>query len=71
MSLKQEKTENKNEIKLTFTVESKKFEDAIIKVYNENAKYFNIPGFRKEKHLLKLLKDIMVQKCSMKMHLMN
>ena len=49
MSLKQEKTENKNEIKLTFTVEPEKFEQAIMDVFKQNAKYFNIPGFRKGK----------------------
>ena len=49
MSLKQEKTENKNELKLTFTVESKKFDDAIQSVFKKSAKYFNIPGFRKGK----------------------
>ena len=49
MSIKQEKTENKNEVKLTFTVDAKDFEDAIMKVFKYNAKYFNIPGFRKGK----------------------
>jgi trigger factor len=49
MSVKLEKTENKNEIKLNFTVEAKVFEDAMKKVFNHNAKYFSIPGFRKGK----------------------
>ena len=49
MSIKQEKTENKNEIKITFTVESSKFDDAIMDVFKKSAKYFNIPGFRKGK----------------------
>ncbi len=49
MSVKQEKTENKNEVKLTFTVEAEKFEEAIKNVYKKSAKYFNIPGFRKGK----------------------
>lgn len=49
MSVKVEKTENKNEIKLEFTVEAAKFEAAIKSVFNKNAKYFNIPGFRKGK----------------------
>ena len=49
MSVKLEKTENKNEAKLNFTVESKIFEEAIKKVFNKNAKYFSIPGFRKGK----------------------
>jgi len=49
MSLKQEKTENKNELKLTFTVEAEKFDEAIMDVYKKSAKYFNIPGFRKGK----------------------
>ena len=55
MSLKQEKTENKNEIKLTFTVEPEKFEQAIMDVFKQNAKYFNIPGFRKGKAPFKMV----------------
>ena len=47
MSLKVDKTENKNELKLTFTVEAEKFDNAIKVVYEKNKKYFNIPGFRK------------------------
>ena len=49
MSIKIEKTENNNELKLEFTIEAKKFDEAIIKVFNKSAKYFNIPGFRKGK----------------------
>ena len=49
MSFKLEKTENANEVKLEITVEAEKFENAIKKVYFKNAKYFNIPGFRKGK----------------------
>jgi trigger factor len=49
MSVKVEKTENKNELKLEFTVESKVFDEAIKTVFTKNAKYFNIPGFRKGK----------------------
>lgn len=49
MSLKQESTENKNEVKLTITVDKKEFEDAIISVFNKSKGYFNIPGFRKGK----------------------
>lgn len=49
MSVKVEKTGNKNELKLEFTVESKIFDEGMKKVFNKNAKYFNIPGFRKGK----------------------
>jgi len=49
MSIKVENTENKNEVKLEFTIEAAKFDEAIKKVYLKNAKYFNIPGFRKGK----------------------
>ena len=49
MSIKIEKTKNTNELKLEFTIEAKLFEDAMKKVYNKNAKYFSIPGFRKGK----------------------
>ena len=49
MSIKIEKTENNNELKLEFTIESKKFDEGMKKVYAKSAKYFNIPGFRKGK----------------------
>ena len=49
MSLKIEKTEQKNELKLEFSIEAEKFDNAIKTVYTKNAKYFNIPGFRKGK----------------------
>lgn len=55
MSMKQENTENKNEVKLTFTVEKEKFEEAIQEIYKESAKYFNIPGFRKGKAPYKIV----------------
>ncbi len=49
MSIKIEKTENANELKLSFEVEAEKFDEAIKKVYEKSAKYFNIPGFRRGK----------------------
>ena len=49
MNCKVEKTENANEVKLEITIEAEKFENAMKKVYFQNAKYFNIPGFRKGK----------------------
>ena len=49
MNVKVEKTENNNEVKLEITVEAEKFDNAIKTVFNKNAKYFNIPGFRKGK----------------------
>ena len=49
MSVKVEKTENTNEVKLSFEIEAEKFDDAMKKVYAKTAKYFNIPGFRKGK----------------------
>ena len=49
MNCKVEKTENANEVKLEITVEAEEFENAMKKVYFQNAKYFNIPGFRKGK----------------------
>ncbi|MCI8309578.1 MAG: trigger factor [Clostridia bacterium] len=49
MSVKIEKTENNNEVKLNFTVEAKEFEKSMNKVFKQNAKYFSIPGFRKGK----------------------
>ena len=49
MNCKVEKTENANEVKLEITVDAEKFENAMKKVYFQNAKYINIPGFRKGK----------------------
>ena len=49
MSIKIEKTENANELKLEITIEASKFDEGIKKVYAKSAKYFNIPGFRKGK----------------------
>ena len=49
MSIKVGKTENKNEVKLEFVIEAEKFEQGMKKVYQKNAKYFNMPGFRKGK----------------------
>ena len=49
MNSKVEKTENANEVKLEITIEAEKFDNAMKKVYFQNAKYFNIPGFRKGK----------------------
>ena len=57
MSIKVEKTDNKNELKVEFTVEAEKFENAIKKVYAQTAKYFNIPGFRKGKAPLKIVEN--------------
>ena len=49
MDVKVDKTENNNEVKLEFVIEAEKFEQGMKKVYQKNAKYFNIPGFRKGK----------------------
>ena len=49
MQVKVEKSDKNNEMKLEFTVEAKKFTDAMQKIFNHNAKYFSIPGFRKGK----------------------
>ena len=38
MSLKQEKTENKNELKLNFTIEAAKFDEAIMNVFQNSRK---------------------------------
>ena len=55
MDVKVEKTDNKNEVKISFTVEAEKFEEAMKKVYAKTAKYFNIPGFRKGKAPMQLV----------------
>lgn len=55
MSIKVEKTDKNNEVKLSFKIEAVKFEEAIQKVYVKSAKYFNIPGFRKGKAPYKIV----------------
>ena len=49
MSMKYEKTDKTNELKLEFTIEAEKFDNAIKSVYSKSAKYFEVPGFRKGK----------------------
>ena len=55
MSVKIEKTDKKDELKLEFTIEAAKFDEAINKVFVKSAKYFNIPGFRKGKAPMKIV----------------
>lgn len=56
MEVKVENIKDKaNEVKLQFTVEAEKFDEAIKSVYIKNAKYFNIPGFRKGKAPFKMV----------------
>lgn len=56
MKVKVENVKDKaNEVKLEITVEAEKFNEAIQTVYKKNAKYFNIPGFRKGKAPFKMV----------------
>ncbi|WP_446897637.1 trigger factor [Clostridium sp. LBM24168] len=55
MNVKMEKVEN-NVVKLEITVESKKFNEAVKKAFAKNAKKFNIPGFRKGKAPMNIIK---------------
>ena len=55
MDVKVNKAEDKNEVKLEITVDAKVFEDGIKKVFNKNAKYIAIPGFRKGKAPLNIV----------------
>ena len=58
MSVKVEKTDKTNEVKLEFTVEAAKFEEAIQTVYKKSAKYFKIPGFRNGKAPFKMVEKM-------------
>ena len=58
MSVKVEKTDKTNEVKLEFTVEAAKFEEAIQTVYKKSAKYFRIPGFRNGKAPFKMVEKM-------------
>jgi trigger factor len=55
MEAKMEKIE-KNLVKFEVTVEADKFQDAIKRAYNKNVKNFNVPGFRKGKVPMAIVK---------------
>ena len=55
MEAKMEKIE-KNLVKLEVTVGADKFQEAIKKAYNKNVKNFNVPGFRKGKVPMAIVK---------------
>lgn len=55
MNVKMEKLE-KNVVKLEITVEAEKFNEALKKSFTKNAKKFNVPGFRKGKAPLNIVK---------------
>lgn len=55
MNTKMEKIEN-NVVKLEIAVEAEKFNEAMKKAFAKNAKQFNIPGFRKGKAPMSLIK---------------
>jgi trigger factor len=55
MNVKMEKKEN-NVVKLEIRVEAEKFNEALKKAYVKNAKKFNIPGFRKGKAPMGVIK---------------
>jgi trigger factor len=55
MNVKVEKIE-KNTVKLEVSVEAEKFKEALQKSYVKNAKKFNIPGFRKGKAPINIIK---------------
>lgn len=56
MNAKIEKLEN-NVVKFEITVEAEKFKEAIQKAYKKNSKKFNIPGFRKGKAPITIIKQ--------------
>ncbi|MBU5592862.1 trigger factor [Clostridium sp. MSJ-4] len=55
MNVKMEKTEA-NVVKLEITVDADKFSEALKKSYNKNVKKFSVPGFRKGKTPIGVLK---------------
>ncbi|WLF70221.1 trigger factor [Clostridium septicum] len=55
MEAKMEKIDT-NVVKFEVTVEAKKFQEALNKAYNKNAKHFNVPGFRKGKVPMAIVK---------------
>lgn len=57
----------KNIVELEIEVDAGVFEEGLEKAFRKNAKRFNVPGFRKGKHLEILWKDTMDRKCFTKM----
>ncbi len=55
MNVKMEKIET-NVVQLEITVEAEKFNEALKKSYNKNVKRFNVPGFRKGKAPMNIIK---------------
>lgn len=55
MNVKMQKIET-NVVELEITVEAQKFGEALKKSYNKNARNFNVPGFRKGKAPLNIIK---------------
>lgn len=55
MNVKMEKT-GENAVKLEITVETEKFSESMKKAFAKNAKKFNIPGFRKGKAPMNIIK---------------
>ena len=58
MSVKTEKLEENNMIKLTVEVPAEDFNEAIKKAYNQNKGRFNVPGFRKGKAPLQIIEKM-------------
>lgn len=58
MSVKTEKLEEKNMIKMTVEVPAEDFNEAIKKAYNQNKGRFNVPGFRKGKAPLQIIEKM-------------
>jgi trigger factor len=57
MNVKIERPES-NTVKLEITIEAEKFNEALKKAYAKNAKKFNIPGFRKGKAPMNMIKKM-------------
>ena len=57
MEAKMEKIEN-NVVKLEVKVEAEKFTAALKKAYNKNKQHFNVPGFRKGKVPMAMVKKV-------------
>lgn len=71
MSVKVEKTENTNEVKLSFEIEAEKFDEAMKKYMLKLQNILIYQVLEKEKHQCKWWKNNMALQFSMKIHLMN